>query len=103
MRKNEAAEVVAMFNEHYNIPLVHVDAVDTFVNALEGEVDPEKKRKTIGSLFIDVFEAEAKKIGGADFLAQGPFIPTLSKACLSPGGPRSPSSRTTMSADCLNA
>ncbi len=87
MRKNEAAEVVAMFNEHYNIPLVHVDAVDTFVNALEGEVDPEKKRKTIGSLFIDVFEAEAKKIGGADFLAQGTLYPDVIESVSFTGGP----------------
>src|SRR5690606_63063 len=71
LRLNEAEEVVTMFRDHYNIPLVHVDAVDTFVGALEGEVDPETKRKTIGRLFIETFDAEAKKIGGADFLAQG--------------------------------
>ncbi|MGB7431834.1 MAG: glutamine-hydrolyzing GMP synthase, partial [Ahrensia sp.] len=63
MRKNEAQEVVTMFRDNYNIPLVHVDAADMFIDALEGEVDPEKKRKTIGKLFIDVFEAEAKKLG----------------------------------------
>ena len=64
MRKNEAQEVVAMFRGHYNIPLVHVDAADLFIDALEGEGDPEKKRKTIGKLFIEVFEREAKKIAG---------------------------------------
>ena len=75
MRQNEAEEVVAMFRGHYNIPLVHVDAADLFLDALEGESDPETKRKTIGRLFIEVFEAEAKKIGGADFLAQGTLYP----------------------------
>ena len=87
MRKNEAAEVVAMFEEHDNIPLVHVDAVDTFVNALEGEVDPEKKRKTIGKLFIDVFEEEANKLGGADFLAQGTLYPDVIESVSFTGGP----------------
>ncbi len=70
MRKNEAADVVAMFREHYNLHLLHIDASDRFISALEGESDPEKKRKTIGRLFIEVFEEEAKKLGGADFLAQ---------------------------------
>ncbi len=87
MRKNEAADVVAMFREHYNIPLVHVDASDTFISALEGEADPEKKRKTIGKLFIDVFEAEAKKIGGADFLAQGTLYPDVIESVSFTGGP----------------
>ena len=76
-----------MFREHYNIPLVHVDAVDTFIDALEGEVDPEKKRKTIGRLFIDVFEAEAHKIGGADFLAQGTLYPDVIESVSFSGGP----------------
>ncbi len=87
MRMNEAAEVVAMFNEHYDIKLVHVDASDMFINALEGESDPEKKRKTIGGLFIDVFEAEAKKIGGADFLAQGTLYPDVIESVSFTGGP----------------
>ena len=87
MRKNEAADVVAMFREHYNIPLVHVDASDMFISALEDEVDPEKKRKTIGRLFIDVFEAEAKKLGGADFLAQGTLYPDVIESVSFTGGP----------------
>jgi len=87
MRKNEAAEVVAMFREHYNIPLVHVDASDTFLDALDGESDPEAKRKTIGRLFIDVFEAEAKKLGGADFLAQGTLYPDVIESVSFSGGP----------------
>ena len=87
MRLNEAADVVAMFHEHYNLKLVHVDASDEFINALEGEVDPEKKRKTIGRLFIDVFEREAKKIGGAEFLAQGTLYPDVIESVSFTGGP----------------
>ncbi|MCA1243421.1 glutamine-hydrolyzing GMP synthase [Stappia stellulata] len=87
MRMNEAEQVVTLFREHYNIPLVHVDAADTFLDALEGETDPEKKRKTIGRLFIEVFEAEAKKIGGADFLAQGTLYPDVIESVSFTGGP----------------
>ena len=87
MRMNEADEVVAMFREHYNIPLVHVDAADTFITALEGEADPETKRKTIGALFIDVFEEEARKLGGADFLAQGTLYPDVIESVSFTGGP----------------
>src|SRR6201747_911998 len=71
LRLGEAEQVVALFRDHYNIPLVHVEASGMFLSALEGVSDPEVKRKTIGRLFIDVFEAESKKIGGAQFLAQG--------------------------------
>ena len=77
MRKNEAADVVEMFRQHYNLPLILVDASDRFISALEGEDDPEKKRKTIGRLFIEVFEEEATKLGGADFLAQGTLYPDV--------------------------
>ena len=87
MRKNEAADVVAMFREHYNLPLILVDASDRFINALEGEADPEKKRKTIGRLFIEVFEEEAKKLGGADFLAQGTLYPDVIESVSFTGGP----------------
>jgi GMP synthase (glutamine-hydrolysing) len=87
MRKNEAAEVVAMFREHYNIPLVHVDASNRFISELEGEADPERKRKTIGRLFIEVFEEEAKKLGGADFLAQGTLYPDVIESVSFSGGP----------------
>ena len=87
MRKNEAADVMAMFREHYNIPLTLIDASDTFIDALEDEADPETKRKTIGRLFIDVFEAEAKKLGGADFLAQGTLYPDVIESVSFTGGP----------------
>ncbi|WP_455480224.1 glutamine-hydrolyzing GMP synthase [Bartonella sp. B23] len=77
MRKNEAQEVLTLFRDHYNVELIHVDAADMFLNALEGMTDPEKKRKTIGRLFIEVFEKETKKIGGAEFLAQGTLYPDV--------------------------
>ncbi len=87
MRLNEAQEVVSMFRDHYNLKLVHVDAADTFISALEGEADPETKRKTIGRLFIEVFEAEAGKIGGAEFLAQGTLYPDVIESVSFTGGP----------------
>ena len=87
MRLNEADEVVSMFRDHYNIPLVHVDAADQFIGELEGVSDPETKRKIIGRLFIEVFEEEAKKIGGADFLAQGTLYPDVIESVSFSGGP----------------
>ena len=87
MRANESEEVVSLFRGHYNIPLVHVDASETFLGALEGVTDPETKRKTIGKLFIDVFEEEAKKAGGADFLAQGTLYPDVIESVSALGGP----------------
>jgi GMP synthase (glutamine-hydrolysing) len=87
LRLAEAEKVVALFRDHYNIPLVHVDASNTFLTALQGVTDPEQKRKTIGKLFIDVFEAEAKKIGGAQFLAQGTLYPDVIESVSFTGGP----------------
>ncbi len=87
MRANESAEVVGLFREHYNIPLVHVDASEMFLGDLAGVSDPERKRKIIGGLFIDVFEAEANKIGGADFLAQGTLYPDVIESVSAIGGP----------------
>jgi GMP synthase (glutamine-hydrolysing) len=87
MRLNEAEEVVALFRGHYNIPLVHVDASDTFLSALDGVVDPEAKRKIIGRLFIETFEAESIKLGGADFLAQGTLYPDVIESVSFSGGP----------------
>jgi GMP synthase (glutamine-hydrolysing) len=87
LRLNEAGEVVRLFREHYNIPLVHVDARKLFLDALAGVTDPEVKRKTIGALFIDVFEAEARKLGGAQFLAQGTLYPDVIESVSSTGGP----------------
>ncbi len=87
MRKDEASQVVDLFRGHYNIPLVAVDASETFLGALAGVSDPEVKRKTIGKLFIDVFEAEARKIGGAEFLAQGTLYPDVIESVSFSGGP----------------
>jgi len=87
MRQGESEQVVTLFREHYNIPLVHVDASDLFLGKLEGVSDPERKRKIIGGLFIDVFDEEAKKIGGADFLAQGTLYPDVIESVSAIGGP----------------
>jgi GMP synthase (glutamine-hydrolysing) len=87
MRAQEAEQVVALFRDHYNIPLVHVEAQDLFLDALEGVSDPEVKRKTIGRLFIDVFEKEAKALGGAEFLAQGTLYPDVIESVSFTGGP----------------
>jgi GMP synthase (glutamine-hydrolysing) len=87
LRLAEAEKVVALFRDSYNIPLIHVEAEGLFLDALEGVTDPEQKRKTIGKLFIDVFEAEAKKLGGADFLAQGTLYPDVIESVSFTGGP----------------
>ena len=87
LRLGEGERVVALFRGHYNIPLVHVAAQETFLKALAGVEDPEEIRKTIGKLFIDVFEAEAKKLGGADFLAQGTLYPDVIESVSFTGGP----------------
>jgi GMP synthase (glutamine-hydrolysing) len=87
LRKDEAEEVVSLFRGAFNIPLVHVDARKLFLDALAGVSDPEKKRKIIGGLFIEVFEAEAKKVGGAQFLAQGTLYPDVIESVSFTGGP----------------
>jgi len=87
MRANEAEQVVSLFRNHYNIPLVHVDASETFLAGLAGVTEPEAKRKFIGKTFIDVFEEEARKIGGADFLAQGTLYPDVIESVSFTGGP----------------
>ncbi len=87
MRANESAQVVEMFREHYNIPLIHEDAGALFLGALEGISDPEMKRKIIGATFIDVFERLAKKDGDAKFLAQGTLYPDVIESVSFTGGP----------------
>lgn len=87
LRQGEASHVVDLFRKHYNIPLIHVDAADLFLRELKGVTDPELKRKTIGRLFIDVFEEEAKKIGHAEFLAQGTLYPDVIESVSFSGGP----------------
>jgi GMP synthase (glutamine-hydrolysing) len=87
LRQGEAEEVVELFRGHYNIPLVAVDASARFLDALAGVTDPEVKRKMIGKLFVDVFEAEADKIGHVDFLAQGTLYPDVIESVSATGGP----------------
>ena len=87
LRRGEAEEVDRTFRDRFNIRLVHRDASALFLDALEGVSDPETKRKTIGRLFIDVFEEEAAKIGGADFLAQGTLYPDVIESVSVTGGP----------------
>jgi GMP synthase (glutamine-hydrolysing) len=87
LRANEAEQVVSLFRGQYNIPLIHVDASKQFLGALQGVSDPETKRKTIGRLFIEVFDAEAAKIEGADFLAQGTLYPDVIESVSFHGGP----------------
>lgn len=87
MRSNESKQVVDMFRGHYNIPLIHEDAGALFLGALNGVSDPEVKRKTIGKLFIDVFDDCKKRVGGAGFLAQGTLYPDVIESVSFTGGP----------------
>ena len=87
MRMGEAEEVVTLFRDHYNIPLIHADESDLFIDALEGEADPETKRKTIGRLFIEVFDRYAREVGDAKFLAQGTLYPDVIESVSFTGGP----------------
>jgi GMP synthase (glutamine-hydrolysing) len=92
LRQGEAQEVVKLFRDHYNIPLHHIDAAQEFLSALEGVDDPEVKRKTIGRLFVEAFEREAKKIasdakGALKFLAQGTLYPDVIESVSFTGGP----------------
>jgi GMP synthase (glutamine-hydrolysing) len=87
MRSGESDEVVTLFRDHYNIPLVHAKAADLFLGRLNGVSDPEQKRKIIGAAFIDVFDKESQKIGGAEFLAQGTLYPDVIESVSATGGP----------------
>jgi GMP synthase (glutamine-hydrolysing) len=87
LRAGEAEQVVDLFRNHYNIPLIHADESERFIGALAGVTDPEVKRKTIGKLFIDVFEEKAKGVGGAEFLAQGTLYPDVIESVSFDGGP----------------
>ncbi|MFN4058874.1 MAG: glutamine-hydrolyzing GMP synthase [Roseinatronobacter sp.] len=87
LRLNEAEDVVKMFRDTYNIPLIHAEESELFLGALEGVSDPEVKRKTIGRLFIDVFQKYASQIEGAEFLAQGTLYPDVIESVSFSGGP----------------
>jgi GMP synthase (glutamine-hydrolysing) len=85
LRKNEASQVVNLFRYHFKIPLTYVDAENSFLKQLEGVLDPEDKRKRIGKEFISVFEKEAGKIGGVEYLAQGTLYPDVIESVSSKG------------------
>ena len=87
LRLGEAEQVVSLFRDHFNIPLVHVDAGDLFLGKLAGVEDPEEKRKIIGATFIDVFDEKAHEIGKVDFLAQGTLYPDVIESVSFTGGP----------------
>jgi len=87
LRLGEAEQVVSLFRGHYNIPLVHRDASELFLAKLAGVTDPEQKRKAIGATFIDVFDEEAHRIGGVEFLAQGTLYPDVIESVSATGGP----------------
>ncbi|WP_299559349.1 glutamine-hydrolyzing GMP synthase [uncultured Sulfitobacter sp.] len=87
LRKNEAEEVVAMFRDHMNLRVIYADEAELFLGELEGQSDPETKRKIIGRLFIDVFQKYANDIEGAGFLAQGTLYPDVIESVSFAGGP----------------
>ena len=87
LRQGEAEEVVTMFRDNYNMALIHADEQELFLSELEGMSDPETKRKTIGRLFIDVFQKHANDIEGAEFLAQGTLYPDVIESVSFSGGP----------------
>ena len=87
LRLNEAEQVVTLFRDHYNIPLIHIDASKQFLGELKGVSDPETKRKIIGREFIEVFDRESAKIEGAAFLAQGTLYPDVIESVSARGGP----------------
>jgi len=87
LRLGEAEQVLTMFRDTYNIPLIHADESELFLGALTGVSDPEVKRKTIGRLFIDVFQKHATAVGGARFLAQGTLYPDVIESVSFSGGP----------------
>jgi len=87
LRLGEAQEVVRMFRDHFHLNLIHVDAAERFLSALEGVSDPEKKRKIIGGVFVEVFDEEASKLEDARFLVQGTLYPDVIESVSFKGGP----------------
>ena len=77
LRQGEAEEVLQLFREHHHLNLIYVEATRDFLEVLKGVTDPEEKRKRIGHKFISIFAAEAKKLGGAKYLAQGTLYPDV--------------------------
>ncbi|MDG2406560.1 MAG: glutamine-hydrolyzing GMP synthase, partial [Paracoccaceae bacterium] len=87
LREGEGDEVVTMFRDQYNLPLIHAEEQALFLDALDGQSDPETKRKIIGGLFIEVFQKYANQIEGAEFLAQGTLYPDVIESISFSGGP----------------
>jgi len=88
LRKKESEQVVSLFKDQYNIPLIHINAADQFFKALQGVTDPEKKRKIIGNLFVEIFDTQANNIGSeVKFLAQGTLYPDVVESFSVRGGP----------------
>ena len=87
LRKDEAQEVVGMFRDHMNLKVIYANEIELFLGKLEGQSDPETKRKIIGGLFIDVFQKYADEIDGAEFLAQGTLYPDVIESVSFSGGP----------------
>jgi GMP synthase (glutamine-hydrolysing) len=87
LRMGEAEEVVTMFRDNYKMKLIHAEEQELFLGELDGQSDPETKRKIIGRLFIDVFDKHAKSVGGAKFLAQGTLYPDVIESVSFSGGP----------------
>lgn len=86
LRLNEAEQVMDMFGDHFGLNIVHVDAEDRFLSALEGIDEPEAKRKTIGRVFVEVFDEESKKLQNAKWLAQGTIYPDVIESAASKTG-----------------
>ncbi|MCE2571591.1 glutamine-hydrolyzing GMP synthase [Motilimonas eburnea] len=86
LRLNEGQQVMDMFGNHFGLNIVHVQAEERFLNALKGQSDPEQKRKTIGHVFVDVFDEESKKLKNAKWLAQGTIYPDVIESAASKTG-----------------
>ncbi|MGY5452898.1 glutamine-hydrolyzing GMP synthase [Agarivorans sp. MS3-6] len=86
LRLNEGQQVMDMFGNHFGLNIVHVNAEHRFLDAMAGESDPEKKRKIIGHVFIDVFDEESKKLKNAKWLAQGTIYPDVIESAASKTG-----------------
>ncbi|NAZ46632.1 glutamine-hydrolyzing GMP synthase [Vibrio toranzoniae] len=86
LRLNEAEQVMDMFGNKFGLNIIKVDAEDRFLNALEGEAEPEAKRKIIGHVFVDIFDEESKKLKNAKWLAQGTIYPDVIESAASKTG-----------------
>ena len=100
LRLGEGDQVMATFAEHMGVHVIRVDAEQRFLTALAGEADPEKKRKIIGRVFVEVFDEEAAKLKDVKWLAQGTIYPDVIESAGARPARRTSSSRTTTWAAC---